>query len=346
MEYRPGRFNYSCRYCLEKPYFKCRKKERIIEHVKSCSKSFNNLKQNTDYVVCRICNLHAKTLGQHIVTQHKISIKEYKEKYGQCISEKCSKTYSKLNNGKGAFETWKKRQIAAGNNIEELMKIKNKRASEAMMANTELRQKRAANMKKLVTEFLKDDNYRKNLSDRAKITSSRPDIIEKRSAQLKKWRDENPEKALKSLEKMLKTYQSKPEKLLLNFLKKMKGFNFKNNKFLHDQSFNNKTNRKQLDIVDLSKKIIVEYDGEIHFNDYFKNGKLEHIQSMDKALDEYALKNDYLLIRVCYDQFTDRQNIKNCRFRFGALKSLVKIIKENKPGVYKIGEVYEQHKVN
>lgn len=340
MENNKGKFNYFCKYCIKRHHFHCRKKSKIIEHIKKCKDEISKLEEYKDYVKCKICNFHGQSLGKHIIKFHNLSVSFYNKKYGVCISEKSKQKFSLVNKENGC---WIAREKAKGTDLSDYYKRNGLAVSKAIMANPESRKKRSENMKKIITNLLLDPKYIKFLSDNAKITSARIDIQAQRAEKLKKWREKNPEKVNLIIENMLKTFQSKPEKMLFGFVSKIENFNFRKNQFIKDEIFSNKTNKKQLDMSDKSKKIIIEYDGEMHFKNFFGEEILCMRQKRDKELNDYVLNNNYLLIRVSYDQFIDKQNIKNCKFKFGALKQLVKILKQNKPGVYKIGEAYGEY---
>jgi very-short-patch-repair endonuclease len=335
-----GKLEYHCRYCLTKYHFKTRVKEKIIKHVYDCKNKTISLKENEDFVICKICNLHGRSLGKHIIDYHKISVKDYNKKFGFCISKKSQNIFSKVCKTNG---DWINREKLKGTDLSEHFKKLGKSISKSIMNSPESRKKRSDTMKIVISKLLKDPKYLLQISNNAKITSARPDIIEKRSKVLSNWRENNPEKFEQFWKKMISTYQTKPEKLLFSFLIKIKGFNFKKNQFVKSINFSNKYKKKQVDFGDKSKRVYIEYDGQIHFLPVKGEEVLDNIIKKDKELDNHILEHGWTLIRVGYDQFIDRQNIKNCKFKFSALKNIVKILKKNTPGIYRIGEVYGKH---
>lgn len=293
-----------------------------------------------DFVQCKLCNFHAAGLGKHIVSVHNVSIVEYESKYGKCISKNSSERRSAVNIENGA---WIARAQSEGKDLSEYFKKNGEAASKSILNNPKEIKRRSETMKKVIDKLVLDPKYIKKLSDRAKITSARPEIQKKRSEVLKKWREEHPEEFEKAYRKMITTYQTKPEKVLFEFIKKIKGYEFKKNQFINSINISNKSGNKQVDIADKKKRIYVEYDGPLHFLPKFGQEKLDLVQKKDNELDNHILNHNWILIRISYDQFISKQNIKNCKFKFSALKQLVKIIKQNNPGVYRIGKLYGKH---
>lgn len=184
----------------------------------------------------------------------------------------------------------------------------------------------------------KTDLMRKKSSETAIKTSARKDIQEKRSAQLKKWRDENPDDFYnKCIKKMIETYNSKPEALLFKIVSEIDGYSFKRSQFMKSNTFISKTKRKQVDIADKSKRVYVEFDGKLHFKNT-KFDQLEINKLKDKLLDEHIIKHRWILIRVSYDQFSYRKS--DYGFKKDCLDKVFEILNNPTPGVYKIGESY------
>lgn len=96
---------------------------------------------------------------------------------------------------------------------------------------------------------------------------------------------------------------TKPERELLAFLKvEFPEHDFKGNQQLMAPCFTfNKTSRRQLDIFSKSRKVIIEFDGPLHFMNVESWNQLEHVQAKDRELDEGATALGYLVIRVGCD---------------------------------------------
>lgn len=207
------------------------------------------------------------------------------------------------------------------------------------MCNDELRQLRSQTLSNLN----KTTKFRQKASDTAKITSSRKDIQENRSKVLKKWRDENPDK-FNDIIKSLQSFSSRPEKELFTKIKQLfPEFQFKKNQQLKHKNFLiNKTARKQIDIFSKERKIIIEFDGELHFKNIKKWNQLDLIKKKDEELN--SLKNEFCIIRVSYDQFSYRQS--DFGFTEDCLNKIQEIIKDPRPSLHLIGESYAKNQIN
>lgn len=58
---------------------------------------------------------------------------------------------------------------------------------------------------------------------------------------------------------------------------------------------------------------LIEYDGEFHYIDVFKNGDFQNAKARDKLKDEYAKKNNIKLIRIPYWDFNNIETILQTR---------------------------------
>lgn len=56
-------------------------------------------------------------------------------------------------------------------------------------------------------------------------------------------------------------------------------------------------------------RIWIEYDGEFHFRDFYKDGHYEILKEHDKRKDEYASKHGWKMIRIPYTKFDEIENI-------------------------------------
>ena len=101
---------------------------------------------------------------------------------------------------------------------------------------------------------------------------------------------------------------TKPERELLAFLKsEFPEHGFKGNQQLMASCFTiNRTCRRQLDIFSKLRKVIVEFDGPLHFMNVESWDQLELVQTKDRELDEGATALGYLVIRVGCDMVDKR----------------------------------------
>jgi very-short-patch-repair endonuclease len=197
----------------------------------------------------------------------------------------------------------------------------------------------------------KTENMRIKSSKSAKITSAKPEILEKRTKQLQKWREENPELFYNQCTApMIKSFQSKPERILFNYFSQLKPFNFKRNQFIKSKYFTNFSKKKQVDIIDLDNRIYIEFDGKVHFKPIFGDSVLLKTKLRDQELEKVITSNNWILIRISYDQFVyTTKNINKIKhdasyFKPESLQQIEAILKSKQPGVYKIGEAYNSSK--
>ncbi len=341
------RFDY-CYYCLHKfaDKFKCKycttefiSKTMFEQCEYKCKKKYENLELGKDYVICSICGLHAKSLGIHISQIHNIDVKEYK-KTNNIICENSSNTYKKSIEENG---NWLQKAIEQGVDLTEYWSKVSKGVKESILSNPDEIKRRS----ELMATINKTDHMKKKASETAKLTSARPDILEKRSEQLKKWRDDHREDFHnKCTIPMINSFQSKPEKILFNNLSKLENFNFKQNQFIKSKIFTSSSNKRQIDIIDIGNRVYVEFDGMVHFKPIYGEEMLLKTKIREKEVENVILSNNWTLIRVSYDQFVySTKKINKIKqdasyFKPECLQKIAEILKENKPGVYKIGNAY------
>jgi hypothetical protein len=299
-----------------------------------------NLIDGIDFVICKICNFHAQNLGAHLTRIHNISSKEYIKKYNGVIISKKSYEKYKLNGNGELLSNYIK------NNLEEFCK----KVSEGILNSPESRKIHSEMMIKLNNVQQNDPMFKKLVSETAIRTSARPDIQEQRSKNLKKWRDENPEEFYdKCIQKMITSFQSKPEKKLFEFVSSLDGFSFRRNRFIHSQFITNKSHKKQMDMGDKEKRIYIEFDGVLHFQPKHGDEVLTRTKQRDIEIERHISNHNWTLIRISYDQFKYTTKTINkvkedaSYFKQECLTELVKILDNNIPGIYKIGEVYGKH---
>ncbi len=58
-------------------------------------------------------------------------------------------------------------------------------------------------------------------------------------------------------------------------------------------------------------KLWIEFDGEFHYNDFYKDGSFETLKYHDKLKDEYAKEHNWKLTRIPYWEYDNIENILN-----------------------------------
>ena len=142
-----------------------------------------------------------------------------------------------------------------------------KNVSKSILNNPKERLRRSNFMSNLWTTHR--EQFVANASRIAIETSKKPEVLKARTTQLQNWRDNNKE-AFYNLctKKMVNVNHSKPEIMLKNILQiRFSELNFNGNGSLFNENIKTtKTQRRQIDILSKEHKIIVEYDGYVHFN--------------------------------------------------------------------------------
>jgi hypothetical protein len=331
---------YTCSYCLTEftrynHYESCERK---------CKEKHSNLVLGKDYIICKICGYHGRSLKMHVSKHHNLSKKEYNSKYGSLICTSSNEKYSEAVKESGNWIIKAKEQ---GKDLTEYWEKVSKGVKNSIMSDDNERKRRSDLMTELNKKQQLDPDFQRKVSETAKKTSARKDVQEKRAQQLKAWRDNNPEDFHKKcISKMLLSWQSKPEKCLFNWLQSIEGFSFKRNKFIRSENFSSISKRRQSDISDKIKRIYVEFDGIFHFEPKFGEEKLKLIQQKDKEIEEHIFNHNWTLIRVSHDQFCystkiiDKVKIDSSYFKQECLDKILEILNSNIPGIYKIGSAY------
>ncbi len=318
------KFRYSCVRC-KKEFF-----ARIDYHFKYCENSI----EHVDYILCKICGHKGATLYIH-VKKHNLSIEEYEKKYGFGYCKNTLISISLRNSiiqGKSNYRNRLKKEKRFEELKEFNKKISNS-VSLAILSNEDERNRRS----KLLGSLNKTEKFRKKASETAIKTSQRKDIQTQRSIRLKQWREKNPEKFYEII-KAAHQFCSEPEGKLFDVVKNIKNYIFKKNQQINRPNVFrlNKSGIKQVDILDIKNKIIIEYDGEIHFKNIVKWNQLEKVQLKDKELN--SLSDEFCIIRVGYDQFSYRKI--DYGFKRDCLECLEFLIKQNNKGIYCLGFAY------
>lgn len=191
---------------------------------------------------------------------------------------------------------------------------------------------------KLMSKLNKRKDFRERASIVAKCTSKREDIISQRSEQLRLWREQNPiDFQEKCTQQMHKLRTSKPEKFTRDFLQqRFPDFNFiGNQKIWSDLITTTQSHSRQVDIVSFEKKIVVEIDGYLHFNNVLHWNNLDTIKTKDQELNDVLGVLGYKLIRISYDQWKNNGELYE-----HAQESLMKAIEDQTNNFILLGERY------
>lgn len=281
--------------------------------------------------MCTLCNLRCKSLKKHLREVHKLSVADYG---GQVLCDNSRHAYSEQNKENS---NWINREQEKGNDLKEYREKMGKSVSKAILSSPKERQRRSDLLKELNKTKIWTPEFKAMMTEKSKKTAARPEIIAKRTEQLKKWRDENFEDFYEKCVKNFSiSWRSKPELALFELVKMIDGYTFMNNQFIKDETFMSKTKRKQVDIADVNMGVYLEFDGPWHFQNI--NGSLQENIARDKLFDEYIERNQLKLIRISHDQYSYG---KGGSFKEECLKQLFDALKDPKPGVVKIGKAYD-----
>lgn len=231
--------------------------------------------------------------------------------------------------------SWIARRKAMGDDLSDYRRKMGKAVSDAIMSNPGERARRALQM----AANNRTPEAKELARNTAKKTSTRPEIQAVRAANLQRWRDENFDVFYeKCIMKMHSTWHSKPELALFELLRHVDGYQFKHNQIVKSETFTCVSKRKQVDVADAGLRVYVEFDGIVHFDARIKGSeKLTEIQQNDRLLDEHIERHAWTLIRISYDQFTYKDG---GRFSERCLRRLFELLKDPKPGVFRLGDAY------
>jgi len=290
--------------------------------------------ENIDYVECKICcEFRRKKLTYHIENVHNISKDTYREIYGEVTCSKTKELYSNTGN-----YDWINRAKSSGKDLSLYLEKLGRATSLGIMKSHSARLARSKNLSRLN----KTDQFRKKSSIAAKATSLRPDIIESRTANLARWRDENPEEFYeKCTSKMHSSWQSKPEKLLFQIVNNKLPHRFERNQQIRRiKKFKTvRSGTRQIDILDKIGKVVIEFDGIHHFKNMFKtNNSFEKTRERDAELNAVLVDEGYTVIRIAHDRFSYKSG---GNFDESSIEELFNIIAAKKTGLFLIGEGYQ-----
>lgn len=196
------------------------------------------------------------------------------------------------------------------------------------------RQRRSDLMKRVNKE--NQEYFNKVRSEAAIRTSARPEIIEKRTENLARWREANPEKFWNIVRKFHESFKSGLEDILEERIKDLPLIGFRRNQQLRNTRWFliNRSHIRQLDFYNRAEKIIIECDGYIHFKNVERWNQLELVNEKDKELEKFCQANGFTLIRLAESCFDRRKRT----ILHEAI--VVKLISEKRRGVFKFGEEY------
>lgn len=347
MESLNREFGYSCK-CgkilkTSNSMYKHGKKCKIYQESEDCfKKELENQyileSELNGKIKCILCNYWGHKLKEHIERVHDIDVILYKEIHGEVISEKSKNNYSEKNKING---NWINRKKENGEDLTEYREKMGKRVSESILSNSIERKRRS----ELFSSLNKTEVFRKNASETAKITSSRKDILEKRTENLLRWISENYDEFLekctgKMLQAKKKWKQTKPEKWLMDWLEENYPKEFNYSRTLKNKKLKNKSKRKQIDFVNQDRTIFIEVDGIFHFKKI--HDIYENICYNDTVINEYfQQRKNKILIRISYDQW----HPKTGKIKEKCLNKIKEIIFNSKGGVYFLGEKYGKNNI-
>jgi very-short-patch-repair endonuclease len=310
---------------------KYERRSSLTNHQKKCQKYIDSSVEGIDFVRCKLCGEVGKSITSH-VKKHGLSKKEYKAKYGPTVCKKTKTNYSDTKN-----YDWIRREKEKGNDLKEYREKLSSAISKGIMSSPSARKARRKNLSSLN----KTEEFRKRSSEVAKKTSSRKDILENRTKQLREWRENHPDEFYeKCTSVMINSWKSKPELHLFKSLNEKYSF-LKRNQKLHRKGkfLSTRSNIRQIDIMSIENKIIVEFDGVHHFKNIHGQDVLEKNKLKDKELNEVMTDEGWTVIRVSHDQYTYKSGEG---FKKECLDEVTKIIETKERGLFLIGESYEK----
>lgn len=290
-------------------------------------------------ILCRMCNEPLHQILPHLRQVHQLTREQYLEQYPD--AELLSESFSRMAVERGKKNgNWISRANEAGEDLTEYKKKMGSALSNSIMSNKKERARRSSLMKDMWTEPDKKIIFIETARRTAIKTSARKDIQEARAERLRAWRIMNPSTFYEKCTKVMHSkWSSVPEKKLRDFCQGLNPNFLWNQQIKSKEHFNvNKTNSKQIDLIDKTAKIIIELDGPHHFKPIHGQENLLKNKKKDLELNQYCVDNNYILIRVSYSEYLYKPSVKN--FNQACLSKIKEILQNNIPGVYKIGKEY------
>ena len=285
-----------------------------------------------DFVVCGICGLRGYSLKSHVRKIHGFTKAQYEAEHGSAVCRATRERYRDSEN-----YDWISRAKDAGQDLSEWRQKLSAGISAGVMASETAREARRQNLARLN----RTEEARRRSSDTAMRTSSRPDVLARRTANIRRWREENGELFHeKCVVKMINRFQSVPEKFLFGLISELFPGRFKRGQQVRrvGKFTTVKSGTRQVDILDLEGKVVVEFDGPRHFRSFGRHDQLELRMQADRELNSVLVEDGFLVIRVSYDQFTYR---RGGAFREECVRTIQEAISAVKLGLIQIGEAYK-----
>ena len=308
-------------------------KSGLNNHQKKCEVYLSQAVEGVDYIKCKICDFTGKSITPHVKRNHSLTKTEYEKKYGSTVCDSTKSTYSETAKVNG---DWINRAKEKGEDLTEYFEKLSCKISEGIIKSDTAREARRQNLSRLN----KTQDFRERSSKTAKKTSSRKDIQDKRSKQLAMWRKNNPEEFYeKCTSVMHSSWQSKPEMKLFEIINKRFPDLFKRNQQLKRKKFiTTKSNKRQIDIMSLENKIVIEFDGIHHFKSVFKENKnFKNTIKRDQELNSVLVEEGWTVIRVSCDEYDYKENGK---FKKETLDKIFDIVTNKKRGLWLFGNSY------
>jgi hypothetical protein len=259
-----------------------------------------------DYIKCALCTFVGTRIMGHVTKVHGLDRATYEARHGRATAAIVRDRYSKANAANG---DWVTRAKTAGVDLTERMRKMGESVRARIMSDPDERMRRSKLAQTTIVAYARSEEGREKSSQAAQETSARPEIITARAAQLAAWRarcpDEFHEKCVAAMHSFKTT---KPEWALLAFLQaQFPCHEFKGNQRITALCFViNKSRKRQIDIMSHLRKIIVEFDGPLHFMNIESWDQLQLVQAKDRELDDGATALGYLVIRVGCDMVDKR----------------------------------------
>lgn len=292
-------------------YYQKNKEKYKEQQRQKIQKKYDGLKEDYDFVVCKICGYKCADLGTHLKS-HGINSKEYKEKYGQDSQIKCQKMRDRVRgennpgfNHGGKLSPFSDKFIHAKDGYKE----------EVVKKAAKSRKDNNSNTTTLEYWLKKTDDIeeaKKMLFNRQK-TFSLDICIEKYG------KDEGKKRWLDRQEKWHKNYKksnfSKISQklfwLIANKLESLDNIYFAELNEQKIKSKDDKNNEYRLrldkvvlpDFIDVNSKKIIEFDGEYWHSERNKRYSFNRNYNRDHEKDLIYKQNGYSVLHVKEREF-------------------------------------------
>lgn len=283
------------------------------------NKKYENLIEEQDYVICKECGIKGKNLQFHILIVHKISIKEYKEKYNNdIVCKKLLKIQSERIKGEnnpgynhgGKFSPFSNIFVGTSSKEEVITKMKKTKKSNPQNENTKI---------DYYTSKGYTEEESKIILSKRQSTFSLEKCIKKYGEEIgkKKWL-ERQEKWHKNFKKS--NFSKISQELFWVITEKLENLEhiyfaqLSENKQKDISGINNeyKLKLEKLilpDFLDLKQKKIIEFDGVYWHGEIGKGNK-----EREKQRDNILLNNGFKVLRIDENEFKNNKQgtIEKC----------------------------------